>query len=61
MTAHAWTPGTRGGNPVMTCANQGCRIVWWPDRNQPKSECKGTPVESTAAEFVRAMMLGGGL
>lgn len=57
MTAHAWTAGVRSGNPVMTCANPPCRIVWWPDRNQPKSECKGTPVDPDG--FVRALMIGG--
>lgn len=27
-------------NPVFKCANPGCYIVWWPDRNKPKSKCK---------------------
>ena len=52
MTAHAWSAGVRSGSPVMTCANPPCR-------NQPRSECKTTPVETTAAEFVQALMIGG--
>jgi hypothetical protein len=59
MTAHAWAPGVRHGTPVFKCANRWCSITWWPDRREPRSQCKGTPVEEVASEFVRALMIGG--
>ncbi len=40
MSSHEWTePVLRDGTPVFPCRY--CRVVWWPDRNEPKSECKG--------------------
>src|SRR5690606_6276909 len=36
---HEWgTPFIRNYVPVIPCRN--CRVVWWPDRNEPRSECK---------------------
>ena len=57
MTAHAWRANVVNGGPAMTCTNPPCRIVWWPDRNMPKSQCKGTPFDPAAV--VRALMIGG--
>ncbi len=42
-TGHRWTADVRGDQPVMTCTNAGCRIVWWPDRNEPRSTCAHQP------------------
>jgi hypothetical protein len=61
MTApagHAWTSDVRKGNPVLRCTNVPCRIVWWPDRGEPKSACTGAEPPS-AAEVVRALIIGG--
>lgn len=58
MTAHAWQPSVRKGQPILRCRNVGCKVVWWPDRKEPKSACHGTePV--APAEVVRALMIGG--
>jgi hypothetical protein len=27
--------------PVLACTRRDCRTKWFPDRNEPKSECKG--------------------
>lgn len=51
MSAHRWQPSTRNGQPILTCANEGCRIIWWSDRKEPKSGCAGTP----EAELVQRM------
>ncbi len=58
MTEHVWTAGVKNNQPVLTCANSPCRIVWWPDRRQPKSSCTGRPAADAAAEFVRAVIVG---
>jgi hypothetical protein len=29
--------------PVLLCANEGCRSIFWPWRPEPKSKCMGTP------------------
>ncbi|GGM52653.1 hypothetical protein ACFFX1_55425 [Dactylosporangium sucinum] len=57
MTSHAWQPSVRAGTPVLRCRNTGCKVVWWPGRNEPKSACKGAPVDP--AETVRALIVGG--
>lgn len=33
-------PDVMNGNPILRCANTGCRVVWWPERFRPKSRCK---------------------
>ncbi len=38
-TGHTWTVGTRRDQPVLVCTNRPCPIVWWPDRNEPRSTC----------------------
>lgn len=56
---HDWNPDVRGGSPVLRCDNRPCRIVWWPDRLEPRSECRGNRGEHNAAELVKAIMAGG--
>lgn len=61
MTEHAFTVrDVQNGNPVLCCANTGCRVVWWPNRNRPKSKCAGQrkPVSDAA---LLGWILGGGL
>lgn len=46
MAKHLWMNGVKpdrdGVNTVvMYCNRKGCHKVWWPDRKEPKSECKG--------------------
>lgn len=36
---HRWTPGRRNKQPVLLCTNKDCRMVWWPDRNNPSDNC----------------------
>lgn len=42
---HDWVPTVfyRNGvpKPVLLCKRQRCPVKWWPDRFEPKSECKG--------------------
>lgn len=37
MLEHSWAPDIRKGTPVLACTR--CPIVWWPDRNRPRSTC----------------------
>jgi len=27
--------------PAMVCKRRMCHVKWWPNRNEPKAECKG--------------------
>ena len=39
---HSFTvPDVRNGSPILRCSNPGCPTVWWPDRQKPRSTCKG--------------------
>lgn len=48
MLAHTFTQlaDVYKGTPIFRCANHGCRVVWWPDRNRPRSVCNGTPASA---------------
>lgn len=43
-TKHVWEAGERRGRdgelvPIMSCTNEGCEIIWWPNVHTPKSAC----------------------
>lgn len=42
---HVWSSVTlRVHNvptPVMVCTRRMCHVKWWPNRNEPKSDCQG--------------------
>lgn len=47
-------PDIMAGAPVLRCANLRCRVVWWPDRTKPKSECAGIDPRTIAQQMAGA-------
>jgi hypothetical protein len=43
MTGHKWTRrGVIKGIYVLFCGNRSCRVIWWCNRREPRSTCRGT-------------------
>ena len=59
MAKHSWTAVARRGLPAMTCANADCPIVWWPDRREPKSQCRGAAGNEPVQDLLHAIFTRG--